>query len=1276
MKTSTRKLSTCALALAACAYMPGAGAGLADLANVPLGTSTTNVKPNIMFILDDSGSMASEYMPDDMSGTDRYGYKSAQCNGLWFNPNVTYAPPVAVAADGTVSSYPNATFTAAWVDGYNTGAGTTNLDGWGYYNYTGSQPALSWSYNTDGTLATSTFITECRTRNWNSGPFTWVAVTSASSATIKQNYANWYSYYRSRLLTMRTAGGRAFQSLDSNYRVGFTMISDKTVTSSNFLDIADFGNTQKYNFFNKLYTSYSGSWTPLRGALAKTGQYYGNVAASQRSDPVQYSCQRNYAILSTDGYWNDNIETSTYGPYKLDRTTPVGQQDADEVRPMKDGGSTVVTTTTTDPLETITTSTADITTTQGGTYYRVDSSTDGGSCYSWQYRVRRNEASCSVTWTQTSTQTRTENSISTLVTTNGVAGTPTSSTSVSTSTTHSPSSAPACPDANWTTGTARSDRCWTSSELSSRGLSAGISRYIASGGSTDSAGPSTVTGTTTNDPPATTTTSTTTSGGSTNSLADVAEYYYRTDLRTDLDDTLKPAGADTAAHQHMTTYTVGLGVKGTLSYDQNYLNTPATGDYAALIAGTKNWPTPTGNATNIDDLWHAAVNGRGRYFSASDPNSLAASLSTTLGEITAARGSAAAAAGSSLKPTESDGWIFLPSYVTQSGSSSWYGDVRAFKRRISNGKALAPDTTEGAELWSARNKLEARTTARRILFKSGTSLAEFNYANLAAAGLNASFDNRCTTASPVLSQCSSINPTAQAKVTGTNLVDFIAGDKSLYLNAASADNQVFRTRSYRLGDIVNSSPAYVAKPPFRYADSGYASFISSKANRAAMVYIGSNDGMLHAFKVGLSVDGSNNAVVASDAGTELWAFVPTAVIPNLWRLADRDYDDDHRYFVDATPVVGDVYDSTAGRWRTILVSGLGKGGMAYFALDITDPANPELLWEFTDANLGYSYGNPVITKNQAGTWVVMFGSGINNNAGNGKGRLFIRNAVTGAAENGGHIETSAGSTTTPSNLVRIDAWIDSVTDNTALRVYGGDMEGNLWRFDIDDRIAPSGNEATLLGIAQTGTGTRQPITAKPLLSEISSGGTRYAVISFGTGRYLGTNDLSDTTLQSIYSVKDSLASTGLGVLRDTGALLVKQTLGSNRKVTTPASVDWAAKNGWYVDLDQSARERVFVDGVSVDTSVIAFASSVPGSDICVPGGNSYLYEFNLLSGVVNTVLGASTMIVGLSSEEHPDGSRGTVATGLDGNITVTPRTTGASIGPGNVRRSSWRELIN
>lgn len=1126
-----------ALALLAAA---GAHAQMIDVSQVPLSAALQPVKPNIMFILDDSGSMGLSYMPDDVAGLDsygqinNYGYFSSQCNGVAYNPDLTYQRPV--RADGTL--YPNASPTAAPSDGFSANPSTVDLtDGsqiYFRYDRTISPPApdaMSWTYLADGTVDRSTpFYQECMRQIGSplasNGRFQLVRVNTQTSADQLQNYANWYAYYRTRRLLMRSATGLAFRSVTSAFRVGMTVISDPGVTSASFLPVEDFEGAHRAQFYRVLYEAATGEgFTPLRGALSKVGRYYANQMPGQASDPVKHSCQRNYALLSTDGYWNTGQsgypgqERDDYGPFQLDGRTPVGQQDG------------------------------------------------------------------------------------------------------------APTDVPTVRD-------------------SSRG-----------GGAGDS-----------------------------NSLADVAQYYWKTPLRT---GTGWPANVPASARetaldpdrrtllpQHVTTFTVGLGVRGTLAYDRNYPD-QKQGDFFELSAGRKQWPVPVGtreqnkvNATHIDDLWHAAVNGRGLYFSALDPTSLSSAISSMLSEISKESGSGSAAAASSLTPVVGDNWLFLPSY---SNAPSWHGDLRAFQFETDNNNGLKlPNTRDETKVkWSAARKLDTRdlaTQPRAIKFGGRDGkLVDFSWANLQQAGYTLDFNVSCAAgASPRLSQCDRITAAARERVTPANLVAFLGGSTTLEMDddAPDIDQRVFRSRVSRLGDIINAAPVYLGKPPFKYADAGYAQFVAQHAQRRRMVYAAANDGMLHAFEVGSSAGDA-------DGGVERWAFVPRGVMSNLWRLADADYDASHRAYLDATPTIGDIHNGR--EWRTILVGGMGAGGRYYYALDITDPLSPELLWEFVDGGLGLTFGNPVITKNAAGTWVVAFTSGVNNDLLDGKGRLYVLNAWTGSTL--ASIPTSAGTTAAPSNLGRLNAWVTNETDNTALRYYAGDMQGNMWRFDPDNLTPPAGTEAVLLGQALTEDGTPQPITGKPVLTEmVANGGQPVAVVAFGTGRFMNLGDLASTTVQTIYAIKDPLDGTGLGPLRQPAARLVRQRLGSNRLIAQPASLDWNAQNGWYVDLDVDRGERVVLDGIPLADGVLGFVSTKPNGDPCSGGGTSYLYQFVLKSGQASDVYVSDSLISGISRVADSNGMVNALITRRDQTMDLEQ-----SGGEGGGRRpkaryTAWREL--
>jgi type IV pilus assembly protein PilY1 len=504
---------------------------------------------------------------------------------------------------------------------------------------------------------------------------------------------------------------------------------------------------------------------------------------------------------------------------------------------------------------------------------------------------------------------------------------------------------------------------------------------------------------------------------------------------------------------------------------------------------------------------------------------------------------------------------------------------------------------------------------------------------------------------------------------GDRLVSYLRGDRTHEAQSeisATAVPALYRARAHLLGDIINGAPVHVGKPPFSYSDTGYADFVNSNASRKPVVYVSANDGMLHA----ISAQGT-------DGGTELWAYVPGAVMSNLYHLADNNYGNNHQYYVDGAPVMGDIKVGDA--WKTILVGGLNKGGKSYYALDITDPANPRTLWEFTDDNMGLSYGNPIITKRADGTWIVALTSGFNNSTGDGKGHLYILNANTG--EKLMDVVTTAGSATTPSGLSKINAWVDNPADNSALRFYGGDQLGNLWRFDIDDKVEPH-RSAMLLAQLKLSATTPQPISAKPMTVEISG----KPVVVVATGRYMGDTDITDSTQHSIYAIKDTLTSTGWGDVRNS-TQFVQQTLslnGSEANATEASvssnSVDWALKGGWRIDLPH-ARERIF-SNMGLQLGTLAIGTAIPSGDACASGGSSWRYYLNVGTGsaVASNPVGVRwsplALIVGISWIKDTNGNVRIIYQNSDSKILSEVPPTAPSSGSGSVHRTSWRELAD
>ncbi|VTU33999.1 Tfp pilus assembly protein, tip-associated adhesin PilY1 [Variovorax sp. SRS16] len=1295
-------LLVCALTIAA--FAPAAKAGLTDLSNQPLATRpTVQAKPNLLFILDSSGSMNWSYMPDDLGQsqntsdqpyTNWYGYWSAQCNGVAYDPTTTYNPPL--NADGT--SFPNANFSAAKADGFNASSSTTNLANSYYYRYSGSQPKMGWTYTASGVIS-NTFFTECSTRtSVPSSIFTkWVMTSSSSDA---QNYANWYSYYSHRYLLMRTAMGRAISALDANYRVGFTTIYDTAAVDGTnyFRDVKDFDATQKANFYSSLYGVAPNGSTPLPTALAEAGLYFAKKIPRQQYDPMQYSCQRNYALLSTDGYWNSNNSV------RLDGRTAIGQQDGTEDRPMRDDTRSIVTTVTpwtapatrnqTSSKQSRTITWTRTTVSSSGPGTKSNGGTSKNSCTKTGYYLVS-------TKTQTATEKQTQQFFTpqsgtsqynvTTVTTDGTLTSTNQSTAAvpawssgnttvvitDTSTTTNPTTTDPIdpPAASYNAGSSTNTACQTAP------VSSGPTDAITNTGNWS---PSTLTYTT--DSPVigtytagTSTSTPSTSGGSPNTLADVAEYYYKNDLRNSAlgnctstssgssqdvcADIVRPVGTDLNTMQHMNTFTIGLGASGTLPYDRNYL-TQTVGAFADLKSGAVNWPTPNpnGDATNIDDLWHAAVNGRGQYYSALNASLLADAINGVITTVQQVAGSASAASTSSLELVAgNNNQVYRASYTT----GTWTGDLQAFTLNAADASIAATPS------WSAQTILDTTpATSRKIYFSGASGLQSFTYSNLSAAQ-QAYFDNFCSQAA-VATQCATLTTADKTLAnTGANLINYLSGVRSYETAVATASTGIsttssalYRARDHVLGDIINGAPVHVGKPPFTYGDAGYADFVTAQSLRKNVVYVAANDGMLHAF----SAD-------PSDGGTELWAYVPTAVMPNLYKLADASYASKHQYYVDGAPVMADIQVGTT--WKTILVGGLNDGGSSYYALDITDPSNPKALWEFTDANLGLSFGNPVVTKRADGTWVVAFASGYNNTSGDGQGHLYVLNANSGTKLL--DISTGVGSSTDPSGLAKINTWIDNPADNTGKRFYGGDLKGNLWRFDVDKLVAP--NQAAMqLAKFQINTTTPQPITTKPELAQVSG----KPVVLVATGRYLGVSDITDMTQQSIYAIKDPLTATGWGDVRADTADFVQQTFTVDNTTTPPSAsvtnltVDWTTKAGWWVDLPH-AGERVNTN-LTLQFNTLAIATAIPNGDACASGGSSWRYYLDVTNGGVITTnptgeqWSSNSLIVGLTWVKDSNGNIRIITQGSNGDLKPDTPPIPPITGSGSAHRTSWREL--
>lgn len=1233
--------------------MSSSQAGLINFSDAPLDT-TRGVKPNVLLTFDDSGSMSWAYMPDAIWLEDgEVRVASSAYNPMYYNPAVVYTP-VDNDGDGVAD---NASFTAAWENGFvPTGcADTFDLSynyraSWDYGNncdanndwleYQNNAPAAAsvtvpgtapsptvtlphsgiaaYYYVFDNTNAScdgTTGDNDCYDPVVLDGSTTTfprastrtdcvASTTTCSLAEERQNFANWYSFYRKRLHLAKAAAGRAFSNpeLDGAFRISRQGFNFDT-TIPNF---ADFTGANATNFFNWLYSrpeTFSG--TPLLNALNRAGQEFqtSGINSPYAESPgttgtTEHTCQQNFHILLTDGYWNGG--------------TPGGFEDDDS---------------------------------EAATF-------------------------------------------------------------------------PA--DATY-----------------------GITSYSAQAPFDDSANNS---GTTT--------------------AADIAFFYWATDLRGDLtnnvpiyldkseanvdldsdgdvdnDDRFWNPRNDPANWQHMVTFTMGMGVDGNLTYNET--------TYQSLLTGATDWPSVGTGPGRIDDLWHAAVNSRGRYFSAGDPNSLITAFGAVLEAVTDRVGSATAVASTGSR-FEAATLVLQPLYNTD----NWFGDLVAFRATDLN-TALSPT---------------AQTTLQTQSYDTGREIITINP----------------STNTGIPFRHASLTAAQQALVTN-NVVNYVRGDASNEVKNGGS----LRNRTFVLGDIVNSEPDYVGPPSRLFPDSletkPYSTFASTYSNRKAIAYVGANDGMLHGFDVTYDPDPDNNPATPPPAlpstyFTEVLAYVPSKVYDNLTEYTSTSYA--HKFYVDGTPVERDAFFSN--NWHTVLVGGLNAGGQAIYALDITDPtqfdetnASSLVMWEFTDQHdpdLGYTYSQPEVAKMNNGKWMAVFGNGYNNTyddatsgyctdsnpttycsvSQTGDAVLYIVDLAAGpsgglgtsffklSTENG-TAEDPTG-TSSPNGLSSV-VTVDVDRNFTVDFIYGGDLFGNLWKFDVRDSdptkwtvYKTASGTPTPLFVATDDLGNRQPITSVPVVGRHTS--QSGYLINFGTGKYLEPNDRTDVSLQSFYGIwdRDETKITTFGRSHTFNQRIIfestTQFSNFNARVTSDDSFDFYTGNGlppggsgeflgWRMDLEEPdatdttsfSYQRIGERSVFKPQrrgNRIIFTTIIPSgsSDPCAGDGESWLMEVNATTGQrlqispfdydENNLFDEDDFVIvgfdvngdgivddkdrlpgtGIQDKTNPRGSRAMILVDENGDeVKITSSTTGALTDvaePGDdqgVGRRSWIQLI-
>lgn len=780
-----------------------------------------------------------------------------------------------------------------------------------------------------------------------------------------------------------------------------------------------------------------------------------------------------------------------------------------------------------------------------------------------------------------------------------------------------------------------------------------------------------------------------------NTISDLSFYYWATDLQPNIANSVKPkikkVGTETfgtgstaktvpefwnprndpATWQHMQTYTIGFGAgasawTGTPTFGTD---THTGGSYAALHQGTVTWPSPLcsnnntgsgnmacdgGSGYSVRDnerrieLWHSAINGRGKFVPATDASALTAAFQEILGGIiadTSAPVTSFTSASSSVKRSATE------EFVSGYDAAKWTGYVKSNVLAQGNGSASANPA------WGINPALTApnnhRTTADKL-----DALTAVNISNRLilttndASNAGVSFEWATDTTKLSAAQktlMKTLRTTVSADSVGEDRVNFIRGDRTKEGTSVAAP---YRERGSRQGDIVNSSLWYVGQPISNYAFESYGAYAALHKARLPMIYVGGNDGMLHGFS---AVDGN-----------EKIAYIPQGVVKNLPFLSDPGYV--HQYFVDGSAFTGDVnLNATTPDWRTLLVGTLGVGGKGYFVLDVTKPgttaATGGIASNFTVANastlvvmdktfhkddvlagdaadIGFMTSNPVvddanpqkvtqIVRMNNGRWAAVMGNGYNST--NERPVLLIQ-YLDGDKTLRTIPAAAIGSAKAVSNGLSTPRLVDINGDGTPDVVYAGDLQGNMWKFNVAAAdsttwgVAFSGAPLYTATYTANGSASSQPITAPPVV-KTNDRGIGGLMVAFGTGRNLTEGDRTDVSKQTIYSVLDNTRYkiSGTKVVIDTDAAtptavgtgvsnLVEQTLTSTTALAgSGASATrkfWnlsqnvvnytgtGAKKGWYFHLPETG-ERIldamtFFDG----SNILEVISEVPGS-----GGN-------------------------------------------------------------------------
>jgi type IV pilus assembly protein PilY1 len=603
----------------------------------------------------------------------------------------------------------------------------------------------------------------------------------------------------------------------------------------------------------------------------------------------------------------------------------------------------------------------------------------------------------------------------------------------------------------------------------------------------------------------------------------------------------------------------------------------------------------------------AIAGGTGSYFAATNPAALTNDMQAIVAKIIAATQSTAST-GVNSTGLHNGSVAYLAQFTTSDTFQDWTGNLNAWPVDPLTGQV---NTTPGSQIWSAQTQLDLQGANTRLIAtwdpvaNAGTPF-RWNPA-LAPAGISAS--------------------TGLGMALATFPPDTNGQDVLQFLRGSSAQEQrnggPFRNRTHKLGDIVFSAPLYVGSPAGLTQTPDYFAFVTAHANRSPIVYVGANDGMLHAFDAA--------------TGTERFAYVPNGVFNNLVKLVNPFYNQQHQYFVNGSPRVADVKFASDGSWHTVLVGTEGAGGNTVFALDVSAPDSfitetqvaQAVLWEFTDADMGLSFSEPELVSTAAG-WMVVVGNGYNSP--NQKPILYGLDPQTGVmlakidlcaavpAACNGAVANGLSSVAVVNSYGQVSA--------AANVAYAGDLQGNVWRVDLTDPN-PANWIVSVMFQTTDPSGAPQPITTIPAVTlNPKFPNLLGTMVHVGTGQLLGVPDLTTTQVQTMYGIYDppTGATPPIGFAGIPNRVNLQPQVLANesvngdsvRTVPTPSAVPLpptaGAVRGWYMDLSLSPGERVIADPEIESGGGVVFTTYQPNSSVCSGGGNAWLMVLNFATG--------------------------------------------------------------